>query len=608
MGRRLRCFLLNSFGAIALVFFSPVPLAAQSSSVPAFNNDDGSSQTTTTSTVGWFLEQEFQTYLQNGCTVQLLKTSHDKPVSSIPVPIVVALGGTASTSLVWHWVFLPKNYTAANAFRLITTSQTLPQNLDSNYFLPLDALQDPETMLLAGTSSILFSTNCVGIIAAAASVDSNIKFLTVSFTAAAKADYQNSSKAELGLIKGDFNSPFLKMYGGNDGDQAALFAHLNLWNWYRLRYQSTGALPGGPLYVLHWFNGYTLYQTAKKSRSADGSINVSVDANYLGFVSGKGNFSGQYKDYGSVTIEDYKFAVSSNESSDQYQFDVIDDVDKIASWSQNQPVTGTFNALPQFSKVLRKGNSASAQHEQVITGVPPSMCSTNLWTLDPQQTSQLGTLTLKTGSQRLIPASESQPPGCAFTLDFVPKPELMDTPRNIGLNYGFKTTIANKDFVIRAAEVDFQTSAFPQLAPKVIGRIPVQTLGTNLQWSLTEIVQDDPSLSSPDQVTSATSVSGPTLSNCSAGNGQFGVPGNGITTDSLGQQVTIMLQQDFSGASTPDISPINLTNCTVSMRLHLLMKSGRTADVDLPANTILAYPKLTPPHFQLRLSSNALVR
>lgn len=590
------------FATILLIAFASTLSPGQST--PAFNNDDGKSEDGTASRIGWFLEQNFQSYLLNSCTLQPLKTDNGVTVSSIPVPILNSLGGTSATSEVWKWVLLPKSYTAANAFLTINTSQSFPDHIDPNYMLPLDSLQDPETMLLAGTSVTLYTTNCTGIIAAAASVDSNIKALFASLSAAAKADYTSSTAAEFGLVKGDFNSPFLQMYGGNLGDPASMFAHMALWNWYRLQYAKTGAIPAGPYYALHWFNGYTLYQVDKKARQSDGSVDVSGGANYLGFVSGSASLAGQYKDYGSTTIKDYKFGVSTYLPTSQFLYDQLDTVDQIASWSKAQAETAVFSALPTFSYTLRNGDPNGGTHEQIIYGMPPSMCSSGLWSLNAGGSTTYGTLSLNSPA-RQVPASVTQPPGCAFSVSFTPNAATLALPSQtlVTVGYSFDTAIGGKTLEIRAADVPFRTSDYPNLAPSIIGRIPVTPVGSDLQWTVNEIVVGDPNLASPDPVLTASKIDGPTFSNCQAGGGQFDIPANGLKIDSTGTVITITLQQDFSMGTMPDVSkPETLTSCTVSMKLRLVTKSLKTADVTLPANTVIAYPPLVAPKFKLMLS------
>ena len=147
---------------VLVVLFCSYPASLSAQSTPAFNNDDGKSELPTASRLGWFLEQDFQFYLQDSCTLQRLKTNKNVTVSSIPVPILNSLGGSSPASSVWKWVLLPKSYTAANAFLTINADKSLPPALNTDFMLPMDPLQDPETMLLAGTSAILYTTNCTG--------------------------------------------------------------------------------------------------------------------------------------------------------------------------------------------------------------------------------------------------------------------------------------------------------------------------------------------------------------------------------------------------------------------------------------------------------------
>lgn len=563
------------------------------------------SQNGDASTVGWFLEDNFQYYLSNSCQIQPMETSGNNPVSSVPVPIIKALGGGSGDSDAWMWVTRPKTYTAANAFAVLTADKSLPNNVDPNYLLPLDPLQDPETMLLEGTSYTLYTTNCTGIVAAAGSLDSNIKALFASLSAAAKADYTNSMTAELGLVRGDFNSPFLLMYGGRLGDASALFAHMTLWNWYRTRYDNTGSIPSGPFYLLHWFSGYTLYQVDKQARQTDGSINVSANVNYLGFISGSASLNGTYRNYGSTQIKSYRFGVDAfkndpQKEDPQYLFETADTVDQIINWSKVQPEIAQFNALPNFSYVLRRGDQDGPTHEQVMAGLPQSLCNPNLWSINPGTSTAYGTLSLSP-TPRLIAATSDQPPGCAFTVLFAPNDAAFNatTSTPVKLEYAFDTAIGDKKLEIKGSAVNFKTSPYPSLASDV-GRAAVVAVGTNLQWDLMERVVSDPTLSQIDPVVSATADTDPTLSNCAAAHGRIGVPGDGVAPDVTGTMIKVRIQQDFSVGTFPDISkPEALTSCVVSLKLHLVMKSGKTADIDLPANTTIAYPVLTQPRFNV---------
>src|SRR5262249_21504121 len=153
----------------------------------------------------------------------------------------------------------------------------------------------------------------------------------------------------------------------------------------------------------------------KRARQSDGSIKVAADGNYLGFVKGAASFSGQYQEYGSTTVKDYKFVVAVSpgpESEPQYLFDQLDTVDQVVEWDKFQPETAVFNSLPAFSLVLRKGAPDLATHEQIISGMPQAMCSANLWSINPGDSSKYGTLSLVPPARK-IDATPSQAPGCA---------------------------------------------------------------------------------------------------------------------------------------------------------------------------------------------------
>jgi hypothetical protein len=582
--------------AAALSLLMSRSLLAQDT--PAFDNNGGASQDATSSKIGWFLEQEFQSYLQNSCSLQPIKDKNGVELTSIPTSIINALGGTIGSSDVWNWVLLPQSYSAANAFLTISKTQSFPDHIDPNFTLPLDPLQDPETMIIAGASATMYSTNCTGIIAASASANANASFLFASLSAAAKADYTNSTNAELGMVKGDFNSPFLQMYGGNLGDAASMFAHMALWNWYRQQ----NPLPAGPLYALHWFKGITLYQVDKLARQVDGSATLSANANYLGFVGASGSIAGKYQQYGSTTIRDYKFAAYAHRSTQQYTYDQIDSVGQIANWSKTQPETAVFNKLSTFSPVLgNSGSQNSATHEQIINGLPTALCNPSLWAINPGGSTTYGTLKLES-TARIISASSGQPPACAFSVEFSPNAATLGSPLGtlVPVQYAFDTSIGSNTIEIKAAEVDFTTSNYPQLSPKTIGRIQATTQGTDLQWTIVEEVVSDPTVTA-DAVQVAQVLVQPSLSNCTAfTGGQIGVPAGGIAIDPTGTQLTVTVQQDFSSmVPIPVVSdPTKLTNCTINMKLHLLMRSSKTADLALPANTEIAYPQLTKQTFR----------
>jgi len=176
---------------------------------------------------------------------------------------------------------------------------------------------------------------------------------------------------------------------------------------------------------------------------------------------------------------------------------------------------------------------------------------------------------------------------------------------SVPVQYAFDTSIGSNTVEIKAAEVDFTTSDYPQLRPKTIGRVPVTPVGSDLQWTIVEQVVGDPTLAVADPVLTASLLGDPSLSDCTAGSGQIGVPAGSPTIDATGTTVTITLQQDFSQmAAVPDVSkPESLTSCALSMKLHLTMKSSKTADVALPANTRIAYPQLAKPAFRILRSS-----
>lgn len=579
-----------------------------SSQTLAFNNDDTQHPSVIGNLYknGWYLEQNFHDFLQTSCTLDGLSTSDGKPLTSIPKSVLYSLGGTQPNSKVWNWVY-PYPYTAANAFSIVSKDRALPIDFLHSDSLNMDPLADPETMLIAGTGSAIYSTNCTGIVAGAASVSSDIKALTVSFSAAAKADYQNSSKAELGLIRGEFFSPFLRMYQGSDGDEASLFAHLMLWDWYRKHYASSNAVFTDPLYMLHGFSGFTLYHVDKLARQADGSVSMDAKASYLGFVSGNASLSGTYQSSNSTTISDFQFAIDSvgGNAAPNLDFTQLDTVDQIVTWSGTQPLTGKINQIPGFSKVLRQGSSESTTHEQIFTGIPPSLCHSNLWALEAAAESSTFIKTLKFASDpRVIDATTTHPPGCGFTVAYEPATAVWSNPANtpIVLKYSLKSTFASKGFIIQADPISFSTSAFPRLSPPDVGPRSVSASGQNLSWTIIENVADDPTLTSPDSVQTASVLSGPTLGDCTSWNGLIDAIGQAATVNAQGNLLTLQVQQDFSAMpNMPNIQPENLTSCKVAMRLHLVMKRGKTVDLDLPEQTRLAYPKLTPTHFMLKI-------
>jgi len=569
------------FVGMVISWCSPI-LCAQST--PAFVNDTPDDHDAVK--IGWFLEQEFSPYFNNCSNNQPMKTKDNVVVSTVPVPILTAIQDD-----VWNWVYNKHTYTAALAFSIISADQTLPSSPNANFQLGMDVLQDPGTMLAAGTSSTLYSSNCTSIVAAAASVDSNLKFSLASLSTVAKADYQNSTTGELGLIRGDFNSPFFQMYGGLVSPASTQFAHFLLWDWYKNRYSSMANVPVEKFFALGWFNGYSMYQVSKNQRSADGSVKVAGSASYLGLVSVSGSLQTQFQQFGSTSVTNYAFAIRAYDPTPKYRFDPLESPDQIVAWAK-QAASTTFNAPPPFSSVLSQALPSNATHEQVFTAIPADLCDHTLWTPNPSTTAAIGSV--KVVGERQIPISSTQVlPSCALSIFFTPDAAVWASPVGsvVNLHYALDTKVADKTLEIAAAPVSFSTSNYPFMQPALIGPAGFKATpadpgpGSTVEWNINEVLVDDPG-DPIDRTQAITVINQPLLSNCTSAAGAIGIPANGASF--VGGLVAIKIQQYF--ASAPDPSSAQNTTCTVALTLRFKTGKAHLVAAALPPNTLLAYP------------------
>jgi len=517
-------------------------------------------------------------------------------VSSVPVPVLNTLG-----QVVWDWVAKPKDYTVANAFAVVSSTETLPDIVDPKSKLAMDVLQDPITMLPTGVSRVVYSSNCTAILGAALGADANVSFPIAKLSATVKADYQSSDTGELGMIVGVFNSPFLQLYNGLLSRDSAVFAHLALWDWYRNKYSTATSIAPDKYYVLSWFNGVSLYKVNKESRQTDGSVNMSASASYLSLASVTSSLTAQYKNYGAINVNNYKFAAFAFKDSPRSKFEQLDAPDQIISWAKQNAFAVLDSKSFGSNNILRQGYPEV--HSQVINGVPEELCNHNFWTPNPSAFAKVGTLSV-TGETFVAISAAQAVPGCSLTLTFKPDDALFTgaSTGNIDLVYSLDSKVADKTLEITAARVPLQTSSLPLLTPSSVGPVnfgsPTSSgSGYVLEWNLKASVQDDPA-NAIDTSAPITIVSGPSFDGCHASAQNILIPSDGIVLDTK-HHLSIKVQQYISINTKPDPTAKDNVSCTVNLTLQFKTQGGHFVNRALPG-TQFAYPNLaTPPKFQI---------
>jgi hypothetical protein len=541
--------------------------------------------------IGFFLEQEFKPYF-SACSQNTPMKKGNKVVSTIPVSIQNALG----PDQVWQWAMKPKKYTVANGFAVVSKDQTLPDVFDLR--LPMDALQDPAEMLPAGNSKIIYSSNCTAILGAALGVDVNVSFPIAKLSSVVQADYQNSTSGELGLIIGVFNSPFFQLYGEQEDKVHAGFAHFVLWDWYRKQYFSQSSVPNDKYYSLLWFDGFSMYRISKQSRQVDGSVKLSGSANYLGLVSVRGSLTDDYKLFGATDVENYKFAFRTGSTdSPSFKWQQLEPPDLVAKWIKQNVFAKLDSA--NFNNVIHKGTPQT--HNQIIQGIPPSLCDHTLWTTNPSTVSDTGTLSVTGETPNPVP---NQPlPSCALTVTFTPNDRLFAGANGTAttLKYALDTTIADKTLELTAGAVPLQTNALPAMilasaAPSNFVAT-AQTPGYLLQWDVKALLQDDPD----DQVNPSAGITfgSTTFSGCQT-NGPITLIGSPTLNSS--HQVTVTIQNFLQTTNAPNPSATNNVTCSVNLTLRVKTMKGHFIDLALPSGTLVFYPGLNlapAPRFEL---------
>jgi len=513
-------------------------------------------------------------------------------ITSIPATIL-----KIPTLDVWKWVDKPHEYTVANAFSVISASKSLPDVIDPTSKLAMDPLQDPVSMLPLGTSRVIFSSNCTGILGAALDADAGVTFPLAKVSAVVKADYQNTRRGELGMIRGVFNSPFFQIYQQQQGREAAVYAHLLLWEWYRNHYAGKATLPTETFYALNWFNGFSMYWINKEARSADGSINLAAKASYLSLASVSTTASAEYKSYGATDLENFEFVTLQGPPSATIDFQPLDPVDKLVGWAK-QSVFATFSAPTSFSNLLQQGVPEKATHDQVIAGVPEALCDSALWFTLPVTTPKIGTTAV--ASRRFIPATQSQlASSCVLTVTFTPDDSLFNQPRGtvVPVKYTLATKIADQTLEVQTSQLSFHTSDFPMIslatyAPTAFDGPPQATGGGYiLHWKLSAILQDDPS-DKIDPTAIVTKLTGPTFGDCIPLPGSTaGIPANGISLGANGE-ITINISQYVKTNTAPDPASAENTTCTIATTLRFKTLKGNFVGAALPQDMRIIYPSL----------------
>lgn len=545
--------------------------------------------------IGYFLEGEFSRYFQD-CAGDRMKLKDGRIATSIPQTIVGAVP-------YWDWVHKPTTYSLANAFSVVVDGSdlngaTLPPAITPDNHLSMDALQDPSTTIPPGVSAMAYSANCTAILASALGVDSNLSFPWAKLSSMVKADYSNNDGGELGLIAGQFNSPFKTMYSGSvPGDQSnnfAVIAHYLLWDWYQQRYEGKTQIPAEKLAMLSWFKGYALYKVSHATRSLDGSLTVKGDASYLGVASGSGSLDGAYKQYGAASINSYELAIllakDDSPQSATYKFESIDPPAAVAQWLAASSHATRIPESQQF--YLRQGVQIS--HRQQIIGLTDGLCRSP-WQIEPADTTNVGKLQIL--AKDFHAADSKNLSYCVFTIGFTPDDGLFSGAgaHRVSLEYSLSTTFADQKLSIKADKVGYQTSNLPALAS---GAAPasfspnIESNGTLLTWTFDLQVLSDEN-TAIDYSKKPSSMGDFAFSGCTTLPKSLspavtvkGLEDGGVLHLSVSQFVR---SKDVGKPDDPD-----QTSCGITGSLQFTLATGDLVQLELPASASLSYPTPSP--------------
>jgi hypothetical protein len=554
-------------------------------------NPDGSMKT------GWFLESRFQPYFKECSPGGVLPKKGGINVSTVPLAIL-----SSPTFDPWSWVYKPTEYTAANAFSIIGPTQSLPATYNGSDHLAMDPLQDPVSMLPPGTSRVIYSANCTGILAASLNADAGVKFPFEQLTAIMKADYTNTNHGELGVISGVFSSPFFQLYSQQlGGPSGSAYAHFLLWDWYRTHYSGTASVPTETFYMLKWFKGFSMYWVHKASRADDGSVKLSASAGLVG-ASASTAASAEYQSYGSTYLENFEIAmlVKQPAMDDTSHFESVDSVDKLVNWSTHNAFA-VFSAPAGFSSLLQQNAPERATHEDIIVGVPDSLCNYTLWSANPDATTTANMKSLAVTGHRAIPAPAGQlAPSCALTVKYVPADAVFNLASGsvVNVKYSLVTKIGDKTLETPQVAVNFNTSPYPAISPKVFAPTafdpnpPLSGGGYTLQWKLALSLQEDPA-DRIDPTAAVTPLQQPQFGSCTVLTGNPpGIPAGGISFG-MGTDLNITINQFVRFPSMPDPAAATNSSCTVSLTLRFKTVGGNFVSAALPQGLNVLYP-VTP--------------
>lgn len=586
------------FALVYLMITTPSFAQLPQKVLPAFDDENGTAiQADGSRKIGFFLEGEFSKYFKD-CAGEQMKLKDGRLATSIPQTIVGAVP-------YWDWIRNPIQYSIANAFSVVVdgadlNKTVLPPAITPDNHLPMDALQDPSTTVPPGVSAIAYSANCTAILASALSVDANVSFPWWKLSSLVSADYSNNDGGELGLIAGQFNSPFKTLYSGTvPGDQSAnlaAMAHYLLWDWYRQRYKGKASIQDEKLAMLSWFKGYALYKVSHSTRSLDKSLTVKGDTSYLGILTGSGSLDGTYNQYGSASINSYEIAIlvpkDLTAQSATSKFDLIDSPSTVAQWlAASSHAVRIQDTAQQVS--LRQGVQIS--HREQIIGLTDNLCQTD-WQIEPNQIPNIGKLQLL--SKDFHAGDAKNLPNCVFTIGFLPDDALFTGAgtHKATLAYSLTTSIADQKLVIKADKVGYQTSNLPAItsgaAPAAFSS-SIQANGTLLTWNFDLQVLSD-SNSAIDFSKKPTPMNDFALNSCASLPKALpavitvkGLEDGGVLHLSVTQFVR---SKDVGKPDDPDQA-----TCGISGSLQFVLTTGDLVQLELPTSAALSYPNPPSP-------------
>jgi len=506
-------------------------------------------------------------------------------ITAIPSPLLTDANVRIKTNV------LPEITDAAGrVFAYVYPTQTVRTTPDDYVYLDLDYLQDPASMLPAGTSSTLYNYSCSSNIAWQMKANAGAQFPVADVSTAMQADTSNTSSSQLAFIFGKFNSPLWDMYNNPKNLDWKTYADLLMWGWYTGH--PSAISDGTTRYLLTQFTGATAYKLSSLKENVDGTLSVSGGFT-IPVASLQTGLQAAYNNSTSVTASLFSLVIDVDDSGNEVDgfialpsaTQVINDVAPLTS-----TVSTKLDTTHSSSRLLQAGSV----QVQVLNGVPADFCQPGRWTLSSVPN---GTLTFDTPAASPIAGSPASltPPGCSFRIKYTPSVAPAPTD-SIALTYKLVSSVAASQLVISAAPVYLSANGKPTIDPTTDHGVYTKTSSTvggltfdTFSYSLAFPVENDPadpvlSVSTPLTVAFA----------CGSGNTARSFPA--VPAKAIYDPGATIITLTFSQTNDDSLTTLDSTDdqCHLSGNVMLTLQDGTTLPKNLP-DTLLYYPKVIVP-------------